>query len=360
MVLGAGKAEITACTFSGNSAHGAGALETNATTLAIMESTFANNMSGDTGAIESQATLQMFDSTVFNNTSANAAGGLVTLTTATLDNTIITGNHDTGANSFNDITGNVTGSNNLLGVGAITGVSNGVAGNIVGPIDPKLGPLGYYGGPVQTVALLPTSPAINAGSNTLLPTDTAVDSRRQPRIVNGTVDIGAYELGNTGTITGIIYNDSNGNGVQDAGESGIGGVRVFLDYNGDGIWQSASEPRVFTAAHGTYTFTDVPAGQYYVDQQVPAGHVQTTHAGDLLVTVVAGQTANAGKFGDIAIGAGTATIAGVVFNLTFALSACCKNFSTGFPRSGAASAGRVTQTGVVETYPLELSAAKLR
>ena len=208
----------------------------------------------------------------------------------------------------------MTGSNNLLGVGAITGVSNGVAGNIVGPIDPKLGPLGYYRGPVQTVALLPTSPAIDAGSNALLPTDTAVDGRFLPRIVNGTVDIGAYELGNTGTITGNIYNDSNGNGIQDAGEPGIGGVRVFLDYNGDGIWQAASEPRIFTAADGTFTFTDVPAGQYFVDQQVPAGHIQTTHTGDLLATVVANQTAYPGRFGDIAIGTGTATIAGVVFN----------------------------------------------
>ena len=38
----------------------------------------------------------MFDSTVFNNISANAAGGLVTDGIATLDNTIITGNRDSG------------------------------------------------------------------------------------------------------------------------------------------------------------------------------------------------------------------------------------------------------------------------
>ena len=39
---------------------------------------------------------------------------------------------------------------------------NGVNGNIVG-VDPLLAPLGDYGGPTQTMALLPGSPAINQG-----------------------------------------------------------------------------------------------------------------------------------------------------------------------------------------------------
>jgi len=47
-------------------------------------------------------------------------------------------------------------------------------------------------------------------------------------------------------------------------------------------------------------------------------------------------------------------------NLTFALSTNAKNFSTGFPRSPLASADRDAESGVVETYPLELPAAKLR
>jgi hypothetical protein len=47
-------------------------------------------------------------------------------------------------------------------------------------------------------------------------------------------------------------------------------------------------------------------------------------------------------------------------SLTFALSTNAKNFSTGFPRSPLASADRDAESGVVETYPLELPAAKLR
>ena len=41
--------------------------------------------------------------------------------------------------------------------------------------------------------LLPGSPAIDAGSNALLPTGLTTDQRGLPRTVNGTVDIGAFE-----------------------------------------------------------------------------------------------------------------------------------------------------------------------
>jgi hypothetical protein len=49
----------------------------------------------------------------------------------------------------------------------MTGLGNGVNGNLVGsaaaPIDPQLGPLQDNGGPTQTMALRPGSPALNAG-----------------------------------------------------------------------------------------------------------------------------------------------------------------------------------------------------
>ena len=66
--------------------------------------------------------------------------------------------------------------------------------------DPILGPLANNGGPTQTFALLSGSPAINAGNNA-----SAVDAGNNslttdqrgtgfPRIMNGTVDIGAFEV----------------------------------------------------------------------------------------------------------------------------------------------------------------------
>ncbi len=52
--------------------------------------------------------------------------------------------------------------NNLIGTGGSGGLATGVQGNLVG-VSPLLAPLRDYGGRVKTMALLPGSPAINAG-----------------------------------------------------------------------------------------------------------------------------------------------------------------------------------------------------
>jgi hypothetical protein len=75
---------------------------------------------------------------------------------------------------------------------------DGVDGNLVGVANPGLSALGNFGGPVQTFALLPGSPAINAGTSSGAPT---TDARSKGRV--GGVDIGAFESqGFTLTITG--------------------------------------------------------------------------------------------------------------------------------------------------------------
>jgi hypothetical protein len=73
-----------------------------------------------------------------------------------------------------------------------TGISSGSAGDLVG-VDPKLGPLQSNGGPTPTMALLPGSPAFDAGSN---PLGLTTDQRGYaPRVDGAAVDIGAYEFG---------------------------------------------------------------------------------------------------------------------------------------------------------------------
>ena len=54
-----------------------------------------------------------------------------------------------------------------------------------------LGPLGHYGGPTQTVGLLPSSPALNSGPVSLA--EGALDQRGQPRLVGPAADRGAFE-----------------------------------------------------------------------------------------------------------------------------------------------------------------------
>ncbi len=130
-------------------------------------------------------------------------GGLGTASgTATLYNTIVALNTtDIGLDG-----GTISSASayNLIGTGGSGDLVDGVNGNQVGVADPGLGALADNGGPTQTIALLPGSPAINAGSNAL-----AVDpSTGQPlttdqrgpgfaRIVGGAVDIGAFEVKST-------------------------------------------------------------------------------------------------------------------------------------------------------------------
>ena len=85
--------------------------------------------------------------------------------------------------------------NNLIGKtnGSRGWVGSDLTGTIAAPLNALLAPLGNYGGPTQTMALLPGSPAIGAGNNALIPAGVTTDQRGFTRIVNGTVDIGAFE-----------------------------------------------------------------------------------------------------------------------------------------------------------------------
>ena len=117
-----------------------------------------------------------------------------------LHNTLVAGNFQgaTGTTA-DDVSGRLDpgGDYNLIGDGTgMTGLSNGVHGNQVGNafdlIDPLLGPLQDNGGPTFTMALLPGSPAIDAGNNAHA-TDWDQRGEGFPRIVNGIIDIGAFE-----------------------------------------------------------------------------------------------------------------------------------------------------------------------
>ena len=78
-----------------------------------------------------------------------------------------------------------------------------------------------------------------------------------------------------GGIEGTLFNDANGNGIQDSGEAGLAGRKVYVDLNGDGHWDTG-EPYALTDTDGNYAITGLPPGTYDVLEALPAGWEQTT------------------------------------------------------------------------------------
>ncbi len=158
----------------------------------VVDATLVGNSAAEGGGMSfdnSSGTLT--NCTVSGNTADDDSGGLITSSSnVTLINSILAGNTDTNGNP-GDIGqfSNVSGTNNLIGLGGEFGLTNGVAGNILGVANPLLGPLGFYGGPTETIPLLPGSPALNAGTkNKNIP---VIDQRGRCRM--GGIDIGAFQ-----------------------------------------------------------------------------------------------------------------------------------------------------------------------
>lgn len=81
-----------------------------------------------------------------------------------------------------------------------------------------------------------------------------------------------------GSLAGSVWEDADGNGTQDVGESPIPGVTVYLDGNGNGS-PDGGETVTLSNAAGEYRFDDLVAGAYAIRQVVPTGHTQTHPGG---------------------------------------------------------------------------------
>ena len=228
-----GTATVTECTFSDNVTSGTGAGISNgplngSAVLVLTDSTLVDNTTPQAGGgLFNNGTATLTDDTIANNYGKNAKGaglafsGPTTLiactisgntttqygggiydsatgtNTMTLDDTIVAGNisTQTGGPVASDIAVNnasvVYGSCNFIGPGGSGGLVNGESGNIVlgALINLDLGPLADNGGPTQTMALLPGSPAIEAGENE---SGLTADQRGQP-LDSPYPDIGAFQ-----------------------------------------------------------------------------------------------------------------------------------------------------------------------
>jgi len=192
----AGTLTIVNSTVSGNTAsEGAGTY--NAGTLTITNSTFSGNTAGGGGAVISLGPLLIANSTLSGN-SANFAGGIFDLGTLQIGNTILNAGAS-GANIYSN-------GEPVTSLGYNISSDNG-NGFLNGPgdqvnTDPLLGPLQDNGGPTFTHALLPGSPAINAGNPAFTPPP--FFDQRGPgfdRVVSGRVDIGSFEVQSGATPT---------------------------------------------------------------------------------------------------------------------------------------------------------------
>ncbi len=198
---------VNSSTFNGNFASDEGGGIRNDGQLTVDNSTFSgNSVNFAGGAIEnfSDNTLIVTNSTITGNRAdadgngSGTGGGIHSAAqgTETLKNTIVAGNFRGTGTTADDISGFTidSASYNLIGDSSTSGgISNGTNGNIVG-VDPKLGPLAYYGGPSATHILKTGSPAIDAGDPNFAPPPSS-DQRGVgfPRVVNGRIDIGAFE-----------------------------------------------------------------------------------------------------------------------------------------------------------------------
>jgi subtilisin-like proprotein convertase family protein/protocatechuate 3,4-dioxygenase beta subunit len=140
-------------------------------------------------------------------------------------------------------------------------------------------------------------------------TTPAAPGSRVVTVTSGTAIVG-QDFGNFQlvTVSGLAFNDLNGNGVQEGGESGLAGWTITLDESSNGT----VERSVTTGADGAYAFTGVGPGSYLVAEVVQSGWTKTlpTAAG-YTVTTHSGQAAAGNAFGNVPQ---YGSIAGLKFN----------------------------------------------
>lgn len=146
------------------------------------------------------------NSTITGNSSGGSGGGILG-GNLTIENSIVANNSDASFSpDLRSGSGTFSQTHSLIGDNTGTGLTEAHVGspdangnligdpNGMGTIDPLLGPLSSNGGPTQTHALLPGSPAIDAGDAGFSPPP-GVDQRGASfvRVFAGRIDMGAYE-----------------------------------------------------------------------------------------------------------------------------------------------------------------------
>jgi hypothetical protein len=242
---------LTNVTFSGNSAFLGGGLYNAGSSPALTNVTFSGNSAGSGGGLYNAFGSPALTNVTFSGNSADidnrgSGGGLYNeIGSPTLTNCILWG--DSGGEISNVNNYSVT-----VIYSVVQGGWDGGTGNI--DRDPLLAPLGDYGGPTQTMPLLPGSPAIDAGTSAGAP---ATDQRGLSRV--GAVDIGAYEVQVISLSPAALPDGSYGAAYSQAltaAEAGYPGVFTLA------VTAGALPSGLNLAADGVLTGTPTAAGSF--------------------------------------------------------------------------------------------------
>ncbi len=178
--------------------------------MAVANSTISDNTATyGGGVLIDSSPVSIRNSTSSGNSASNTGGGIYNFTSSTvtsLANTIVAGDSAPQSSAGPDCYGALTSVGfNILGTsGGSAGLVDGANGDHVGapgtPLTPGLGSLQDNEGPTWTMAVLPASPALDAGIRRLFrhPGRSSCDRSTgapRPYPAGGRCDIGAYEFG---------------------------------------------------------------------------------------------------------------------------------------------------------------------
>jgi predicted outer membrane repeat protein len=165
---------------------GAGIFNLDGGILTVSNSTFyENSTSGFGGALYNSGTATVSYSTFSYNSAAQGAAGVQNTTGDLMLNNSILADSLSGPDCATYL-GSFSGGHNL-----VESSDSFACGLPMLTSDPNLGPLAHNGGYTPTLALLPGSPAIDAGNDAVCPTH---DQRGIIRPKGSHCDLGAYEL----------------------------------------------------------------------------------------------------------------------------------------------------------------------
>ena len=318
-----GAATITNSTLSGNSAGYGGGI-VNSITLTVTNSTLSGNSAVFGGGLYNYFTATITNSTLSGNSASSEGGGifnssidtLVTVTSSTLSGNLAL----LGGGIFNSGS-NAPGQSNAAKLTATTSLfANPAGGNVVSEAggvfnslghnlfsdtpdvaldptdltntDPLLGPLADNGGPTFTQALLPGSPAIDAGAPVA---GVSTDQRGISRPQGIAPDIGAFEC--RGFTIAVVQGDSQRASAGSAFPEPLV-VRVSSPFG---------EP----VAGGQVTFTAPPSGASAVLKTNP-----TTIGADGQAAVTAAANSIGGTYTVTVRAAGATDVALTLTNLS--------------------------------------------